>query len=121
MTESKTSSKEYILDAAGQKLGRIASETAMILRGKNTPAFKPNAISGNTVKIVNAAQIDLAPVKMEKGYKRYSGYPGGQKVEKRGKLIARKGFKDVFEKAVYGMLPANRLRKRLMKNLTIEE
>lgn len=116
-----TATKEYVLDAQGKKLGRIATETAMILRGKNTPAFQPNKVSGNKVKIINASLVDLAPVKMERGYKRYSGYPGGQRVEKRGKLIDRRGYKVIFEKAVYGMLPANRLRTPLMKNLTIEE
>jgi large subunit ribosomal protein L13 len=118
---TETQTKEYTLDAKGKKLGRLASEAAMILRGKNTPAFKPNAVSGNKVKIVNASLVDLAPVKLEKEYARYSGYPGGLKFEKRGKLIARKGYKEVFEKAVFGMLPGNRLRKPLMKNLTIEE
>lgn len=118
---TKEQTKEYVLDAEGKKLGRIASETAMILRGKNTPAFQPHNVSGHKVKIINASLVDLAPVKMERGYKRYSGYPGGQKTEKRGKLIERKGYKEIFEKAVYGMLPANRLRKPLMKNLTIEE
>lgn len=120
MTE-KTTTKEYVLDAQGQKLGRIASEAAKILMGKNTPDFQPHVVSGHKVKITNASLVDLAPVKMEKGYKRYSGYPGGQKVEKRGKLIDRKGHAAIFEKAVYGMLPANRLRKPLMKNLTIEQ
>lgn len=120
MTETQTT-QEYILDAQGQKLGRIASEAAMILRGKNTPDYQPHIISGHKVKIINASLVDLAPVKMEKEYKRYSGYPGGQKIEKRGKLINRKGYAEIFEKAVYGMLPANRHRKPLMKNLTIEQ
>lgn len=117
----KTATKEYTIDAAGQKLGRVASEAAMILRGKNSPDFKPNAVSGNKVKITNAAKVDLAAVKMEKEYKRYTGYPGGLITETRAHLIDRKGYKEAFEKAVYGMLPANRLRKEFMKNLTIEE
>lgn len=118
---NKTVTKEYTLDAQGKKLGRVATEAATILRGKNSPDLQLNQVSGNIVKIINASKIDLAPVKLEEEYSRYSGYPGGLKFEKRGNLIKRKGYKDVFEKAVYGMLPGNRLRKLLMKNLIIEE
>jgi large subunit ribosomal protein L13 len=117
----QTATKEYTIDAAGQKLGRVASEAAMILRGKNSPDFQPNVVSGNKVTIINASQIDLSQVKLDKEYKRYSGYPGGLKHETREHLIDRKGYKEVFEKAVYGMLPGNRLRAKIMKNLMIQE
>lgn len=119
--EVNTVTKEYVIDAEGKKLGRIASQVAMILRGKNSADFKPNAVSGNKVTIKNAAKVSLTPFKMGEEYTRYSGYPGGLTREKRDHMIARKGYKEVFEKAVYGMLPNNRLRARIMKNLTITE
>jgi len=112
---------EYTIDAQGKKLGRIASEAATVLRGKNDPSFTPNKIPGNVVKIVNASQVDLAGVKLEEKYMRYSGYPGGLKGETRGHLIKRRGYTPVFEHAVRGMLPSNRLRSELMKHLIIEE
>lgn len=116
-----TATKEYTLDAQGQKLGRLATEVANLLRGKNAPDFQPNKLSGNKVTVVNASLIEMAPIKFEREYFRHSGFPGGGKFEKRSKVIDQKGYKAVFEKAVYGMLPANKLRKQFMKNLTIQE
>ncbi|MDH5441990.1 MAG: 50S ribosomal protein L13 [Candidatus Nomurabacteria bacterium] len=116
-----TNTKEYTIDASGKKLGRVASEAAMILRGKNSPDFTPNKVSGNKVHVINASKIDLADVKLLDEYMSYSGYAGGQKRETRGHLIDRKGYAPVFEKAVYGMLASNKLRAPLMKNLTITE
>lgn len=116
-----TKQTEYTIDAAGKKLGRVASEAAMILRGKNSPDFAPHKMSGNKVTILNASQVDLAAVKMDKEYTRYSGYPGGLTKETRKHLIDRKGYGEIFKKAVYGMLPGNRLRAQIMKNLTVEE
>ena len=120
MTTENTK-KEYTFDAEGKSLGRLSSEIAMILRGKNEPTFTPNKVADVTVIVNNASKIVLNNSQMEKEYKRYSGYPGGLRHESREHLIERKGFLDVFEKAVRGMLPNNRLRALMMKNLIINE
>lgn len=112
---------EYTIDATNKKLGRIATEVATILRGKNTPTFAPNVAPDHKVTIINASKVDLSGGKLQEIYDRYSGYPGGRKEESRGHLIDRRGFAPVFEHAVRGMLPANRLRSRMMNNLTIVE
>ena len=118
---TKNTKKEYTFDAEGQSLGRLATEIAMILRGKNEPTFTPNIAPEVTVIVNNASKIALNNSQLEKEYKRYSGYPGGLRHESREHLIERKGFLDVFEKAVRGMLPNNRLRAVMMKNLIINE
>ena len=119
MTTSET--REYIIDATGQSLGRLATEIAMVLRGKNEPSFTPNVAPKVHVVVNNASQVALSDVQLEREYKRYSGYPGGLTHESREHLIDRKGYRDVFEKAVYGMLPNNKLRAVMMKNLTIND
>ena len=118
---NNTATKEYTLDATGKKLGRIASQAAELLRGKTEPTYERHVMPKVKVTIENASKVDLAGVKLDEEYLRYSGYPGGLKGETRGHLIERKGYKDVFEKAVFGMIPGNRLRKPIMKNLTITE
>lgn len=113
---------EYIIDATDKTLGRLASNAANILMGKNNPNFERNVVSENKVKLINAskAKIDLKKLK-SKNYLRYSGYPGGLKSERMEEVIKKKGYKEIFEMAIYGMLPANRLRKIVMKNLFISE
>jgi large subunit ribosomal protein L13 len=120
MTE-KTTTKEYTLDATGQKLGRLATKVALLLRGKTQASFERHIMPDVKVTITNASKIDLSAKKMGEEYKRFTGYPGGLKTETRGHLIGRKGYKDVFTNTVYGMLPGNRLRKQIMKNLIINE
>lgn len=112
----------YTIDAQGKKLGRIAQEAASILMGKNTPAFRRDQLSGNTVVIENASKADISLAKLEtKEYERYSGYPGGLTYEKMKRTIEKKGYGEVFRYAVMGMLPANRLADKMMKNLTVKE
>lgn len=120
MTTDQTKS-EYIIDAEGKKLGRLATEIAMILRGKNSPSFVPYKAPEVRVIIENASKVLLNDSQLEKEYKRYSGYPGGLKFESREKLIERLGYKEIFERAIYGMLPNNKLRAVMMKNITIKE
>ena len=112
---------EHKIDATNKKLGRIASEAAMVLRGKTDTSFAPNVVPDNKVVIENASKVDLSDARMEETYARYSGYPGGLTHEKRGNLIKRKGFRSIFEKAVSGMLPKNKLRKQFLKNLIVNE
>lgn len=113
---------EYTIDAQGKKLGRIASEAAVILMGKNKPDFVRNAAPAVKVKIINASKISSTNKKMSnKVYKNYSGYPGGLKETTMKKVVADKGMKEVLKIAVKGMLPINKLRPKMIKNLIITE
>ncbi len=118
---TQTTTREYSFDAQGKSLGRVATEVAMALRGKNEPDFQPNVAPKVKVTINNASKVNLSDSQLEAEYQRYSGYPGGLKFETRKHFIDRKGYREVFEKAVYGMLPNNRLRAIMMKNLIINE
>lgn len=113
--------REYVFDAEGKSLGRMATDIAMALRGKNEPDFQAHIAPAVTVTVNNASKVALSDNQLDAEYKRYSGYPGGLKHESRGHLIDRKGYREVFEKAVYGMLPNNKLRAVMMKNLIINE
>jgi large subunit ribosomal protein L13 len=112
---------EHTIDAQGKKLGRIASAVASILMGKNRADFVRNAIPEVKVTIINSAKIATTNKKMEaKVYKTYSGYPGGLKERTMKKVVADKGMKEALKIAVKGMLPKNKLRDRMMKNLIIQ-
>lgn len=120
--ENKVEKKEYVIDAAGQALGRVASEAAKVLRGKDTPNFVKNLAPKVTVKVINAGRIDASQKKMkEKIYHHYTGHPGGLRETSLGRMIEKKGWAEPIKKAVHGMLPANRLRAVMMKNLIITE
>lgn len=113
---------KHTIDAQGKKLGRVASQAAVLLMGKTTPDFQKHSTSSNTVEVVNASELVLPREKREqKIYKRYSGYPGGLKEERMEEIISKKGYAEIVRKAVYGMLPANRLRKKLMLQLEVRE
>lgn len=112
---------EYVFDAEGASLGRLATEVAMALRGKNQPTFEPNVAPNVRVIVNNASKVALNNSQLKAEYTRYSGYPGGLKHESRQHVIDHKGYREVFEKAVRGMLPNNRLRSVMMNNLTINE
>ena len=112
---------DYVLDLKGKSLGRSASEAVMILRGKRNADFAPNLVPDITLKVINAAKLDIKDKKKEgKIYTRYSGYPGGLK-KTRMKDLMVKDEREAFRKAVRGMLPKNKLRSRLIKNLIIEK
>ncbi|KKQ78163.1 MAG: 50S ribosomal protein L13 [Candidatus Zambryskibacteria bacterium RIFCSPLOWO2_01_FULL_39_39] len=111
---------EYTIDAEGKKLGRIASEAATVLMGKNRADFVRNAIPNIKLKITNATKISTTNKKMDqKVYKNYSGYPGGLRERTMKKVVADFGMKEVLKIAIKGMLPKNKLRDRMMKNLLI--
>ena len=118
---TNTETKEYVFDAAGASLGRLSTTIAMTLRGKNEPTFTPNMAPKVRVVVNNASQIVLNDSQLKAEYTRYSGYPGGLTHESREHVIDRKGYREVFEKAVYGMLPNNKLRAVMMNNLIINE
>lgn len=109
------------IDARDKTLGRVASAAAKALLGKHSASFAKNVVAQDGVKIVNASRIAVTGNKKnDKEYVRYSGYPGGQKIENYAMLTARKGEKEAIRKAVLGMLPKNKLQKQRMKMLTIE-
>jgi large subunit ribosomal protein L13 len=113
---------EKVIDAKNKTIGRVATEAAMALMGKDQASYQPNVVTDITVTIENASESNITDKKKgEKEYSRYSGYPGGRKVRTLAEVIEKKGYKEVFEKAVYGMLPANRLRSLRMKNLIIKD
>lgn len=110
------------IDAKGKKLGRIASQAASFLIGKNLTNQQRNIAPDISVRIANASKLDIdSQKKKEKDYATFSGYPGGLKKENMEKLIARKGFSEILKLAIYGMLPSNKLRAKMLNNLTITE
>lgn len=118
MTEEATT---FTINATGKKLGRIATEAAFALMGKNRPDYAPNAFPTVAVTITGANALDISDKKAsDKTYKRYSGYPSGQTVSTLAKVRSDKGNAELLRHAVRGMLPANKLRARRLKLLTIE-
>jgi large subunit ribosomal protein L13 len=111
--------KWYVVDAADLRLGRLASEVAIILRGKNKPTYTPNMDTGDFVIIVNADKVVVTGQKAEqKLYRRHSGRPGGMKTETFSELQARIPER-IVEKAIKGMLPKNALGRKLFTKLKV--
>ena len=113
---------KYILDAENKKIGRVATEAAVYLMGKNTTKFARNVAPQVVVEIKNASKASVDEKKMEqKTYSRYSGYPGGLKQPTMKQVIGKHGYKELFKEAVGGMLPKNKLRSKMLKNLIVTE
>jgi len=109
----------YLVDAENQTLGRLATEVASVLRGKNNPSFTPHLDTGDFVVVVNADKIRVSGKKAEqKLYRRHSGRPGGMKVETFAALQNRIPER-IVEKAVKGMLPHNALGRQLFRKLKV--
>lgn len=109
----------WVVDADGKTLGRLASEIAIVLRGKNKPQYTPHTDTGDFVIVVNAEKIAVTGKKLtDKLYYRHSGYPGGIKSESLGHLLQRRPA-EVLRKAVKGMLPKNRLAAQQIVKLKI--
>ena len=109
----------YVVDAADQRLGRLASEIAMILRGKNKPTYTPHMDTGDFVIVVNAEKVVVTGKKRtQKLYRRNSGRPGGMKTETFAKLQDRLPER-IIEQAVKGMLPKNSLGRQLFTKLKV--
>lgn len=114
--------KEHIIDAKGKRMGRVATEAASYLIGKDSVEFVRHIAPDVTVKIENARLMDISDKKREmETYQTYSGHPGGQKIEKLGTLATRRGYGEILRRTISGMLPKNKLRDVRMKNLTISE
>ena len=109
----------HVIDATDVVLGRLASQTAILLRGKHKPTFAPHVDVGDFVIIINADKVALTGAKLEqkKAY-RHSGFPGGLKSQSYTELLAKSPEKAV-EKAVWGMLPKNRLSRQMIKKLKV--
>lgn len=111
--------KWYIVDAKDRVLGRMATEIAKVIRGKNKAIFTPNMDTGDFVVVVNADKVRVTGKRENlKQYIRHSGYPGGQKVTSFKEMMKKKP-EFVVESAVKGMLPKNRLGRKLIKKLKV--
>ena len=109
----------YLFDADQQVLGRIATQIANILRGKNKPIYTPSVDTGDFVVVVNAEKIMLTGAKYDdKIYYSHSGFPGGIKSISAGKLLQKKP-EDLIRKAVKGMLPKNKLARNMLSKLKV--
>ena len=111
--------KWYVIDANGQTLGRLASQVAMILRGKHKPIYTPHVDCGDHVIVINADKVVLTGKKLDqKVYYRYSGYIGGLKETSARDMLANKPEKMVYE-AVKGMMPKNSLGRQMLTKLRV--
>lgn len=116
---SEVERKWYVVDAEGQTLGRIASEIASVLRGKNKPTYTPHIDTGDYVIVINAEKVAVTGKKRkEKIYKRHTGYPGGLREMTFEKLQERKPD-EIIRHAVKGMLPKGPLGRQMYKKLKV--
>jgi large subunit ribosomal protein L13 len=117
--QSEINKKWWLLDAQGQTLGRFSSKIAQILRGKHKVDFTPHMDMGDFVIVINAEKVKLSGSKeKDKVYFRHTGYPGGVKETKYSEMI-QKFPERIVENAVKGMLPHNRLGKKILLNLKV--
>ncbi|MEM7368557.1 MAG: 50S ribosomal protein L13 [Bacteroidota bacterium] len=118
-TEDIIEKKWWVVDVEGQPLGRVASQIAVLLRGKHKPYFSPHMDTGDHVVVINAEKVRLTGNKWNaKKYIRHTGYPGGQR-EIVAKDLMSKHPTRMIENAVKGMLPKNRLGRAIIKNMKI--
>jgi large subunit ribosomal protein L13 len=111
----------YVADATNQPVGRFASKVAAVLRGKNKAYYTPHFDCGDYVIVINSAKVSFSGNKLnQKEYQNYSGYQGGQRIEKAKDLLNRRP-NNVIERAVKGMLPKNRLGRAMYKKLFVYE
>jgi len=110
------------IDASGRTLGRVASEVAMSLMGKTKATFERNVYSGVPVVVENASKLRITAKKLDQIFHtRYSGVPGGLRILKGTETAEKKGMKELVKLATEQMLPDNKLRREMMKNLTIKD
>lgn len=117
--KSTSDKKSYTIDASDKILGRLAVEVANLLRGRNKPSFVRYKDMGGEVVVFNIDKIKVSGKKTDqKKYYHFSGYPGGLKAIKLGDLM-KKDSREVLKKAVFGMMPKNRLRSEMIKKLKL--
>lgn len=111
--------KWYVIDATGKTLGRLASQIAHVLRGKHKPTYTPHVDGGDHVIVINAEKVEVTGKKRDhKLYRWHTGYPGGLKEVTFRQMIERRPER-VIERAVWGMLPHNRLGRRIFRKLRV--
>ena len=109
----------YLMNAEGKVLGRLSTELAKILKGKNKPSYTPHVDTGDFVVVINAEKISLTGKKMkDKVYYHHTGYPGGIKETTAEKLLVKKPT-EIIRMAVKGMLPKNSLGRQMLRKLKI--
>lgn len=119
LADIKENRKWFIVDAQGQVLGKLATEIAVILRGKNKPTFHPSVDCGDNVVVINAEKIVLTGNKdASKAYYRHTGYPSGLRTVTAKKMRAEHPER-IIETAVAGMIPRNRLKKHVVAKLYV--
>ncbi len=110
------------LSAKGKKLGRLASQVASILMGKQTTSFTRSRLPNISVTISDASKLDINEKRMKSlSYKHYSGSPGGLRIRTAKEVVASKGYGELLLKAIDGMLPKNSLRRAMLKRVTVTE
>ena len=119
--ETQTTTKLHTIDATGKRLGNLATEVATILMGKDQPDFSRHLVADVKVEVKNVSKLDIPEKKKTEIYQSYSGYPGGRRVETLDHLAKRRGYAEIVRRTIGGMLPDNKLKKLLLKNLVISE
>lgn len=117
--EAEVTKQWWVVDASGQTVGRLASQIARILRGKHKALYTPHVDCGDFVVVINADKVEIATKRaLQKEYNWYTGYPGGRRTESFQQAM-QKHPNRVIERAVRGMLPKNRLGRRVFKKLRV--
>ncbi len=119
--EKNTQNRVHTIDAAGKRLGIVATEAAHVLLGKDQANFVKNLVAPVTVTITNVSKLDIPESKKKEIYQSYSGYPGGRKEETLEHLGKRLGYAEVVHRTIAGMLANTKLKKPMLKNLVITE
>ena len=119
--ETNTQNRVHTIDAAGKRLGAVATEAAHVLLGKDQPDFVKNLVATVTLTITNASKLDIPESKKNEIYQSYSGYPGGRTTETLDHLGHRLGYAEVLRRSIGGMLANTKLKKPMLKNLVITE
>ena len=117
----ETETKTFTIDATGKRLGKVATEAASYLLGKNDPTYARHIMADVSVVIENVSKMDIPEKKEGEIYQSYSGYPGGRRTEPLIHLAKRLGYSEVVRRTIAGMLPSNKHKKPLLHKLTITE
>lgn len=120
MTTENTT-RTHTIDAEGKRLGKVATEAATALMGKDQATFAKHIIEDVRVEITNVSKMDIPEKKKGEIYQSYSGFPGGRKTETLEHLGERLGYSEVVRRTVGGMLPNNKHKKRLLNQLIVSE
>jgi large subunit ribosomal protein L13 len=118
---TEITTRTHTIDATGKRLGKVATEAATVLMGKDQATFAKHIVEDVVVKIENASKMDVPDKKKGEIYQSYSGYPGGRKTETLEHLGTRLGYSEVVRRTIQGMLPNNKHKKLLMKQLVVSE